>query len=148
MSGGDFPIGPFTDYEENPILRPTEGFQSRRLYNPTAIKEGKIFYCQGVEPGPTPVILNEEIFLIYNGWGRDCIYKPAGVLFSREDPAKILGRTREPLLGLSRDYGAKFGEGNHCVAEGLVKHGSQWFLYYAARPTALPVWRPTVKGGR
>ncbi len=44
MSGDDFPIGPFTDYEENPILSPRGGFQSKRHYNPTVIEEGGIFY--------------------------------------------------------------------------------------------------------
>lgn len=116
---------------ERPILSPREG----------------CFDCQGVEPGPTPVILEEGILLIYNGWGRDCIYKPAGALFSRGDPAKILGRTSEPLLVLSHDYGGEFGEGNHCVAEGLIKHGSQWLLYYGAadRLTCLATYR---EGGR
>ncbi len=90
------------------------------------------FDSQGVEPGPTPILLEEGIFLIYNGWGVDCIYKPAGVLFSREDPTMILWRSDKPLLKLKRDYGAEYGEGNHCVAEGLVKEGRRWFLYYGA----------------
>jgi len=303
MSGDDFPIGPFTDYEENPILTPRGGFQSKGLYNPTVIGEGNIFYmlyraetddghtgriglaksydgfhftcnpepvltpdedfdrggcedprivkfeetyyltyvgnsqryhvsniclaiskdlvhwtkhgsvlsprdgswnsgqlkagviapekingryvmyfmgeerawigsigiaysedlfhwyeplerpilmpregyfdCTGVEPGPTPAILDEGTLLIYNGWGRDCTYKPAGVLFSREDPTMVLQRTNEPLLVLSRDYGGQFGGGNHCVAEGLVKHRGRWLLYYGAadRLTCLATYR-------
>jgi predicted GH43/DUF377 family glycosyl hydrolase len=110
------------------------------------------FDCTGVEPGPTPVILNEGTLLIYNGWGRDCTYKPAGVLFSREDPTMVLQRTNEPLLVLSRlvlsrDYGGQFGGGNHCVAEGLVKHRDRWLLYYGAadRLTCLATYRG---GGR
>ncbi len=292
VSRGDFPVGPFTDYEGNPILRPADGFHSKRLYNPSVVKEGKkfsmlyraetddgltgriglaeghdgfrftckaepvltpgedfdrggcedprvvkmgetnyltyvgnshryhvsniciatskdlvhwkkhgpvlsprpgawnsgqlkagvivpeiinrkyvmyfmgeerpwtaaigvaysedllywhepmgepvimprpgYFDSKGVEPGPSPVVLDEGILLIYNGWGGDCIYKPAGVLLSREDPTRVLKRTDEPLLVLTRDYGRDFGEGNHCVAEGLVKDGSRWLLYYGA----------------
>ncbi|MGB9627511.1 MAG: family 43 glycosylhydrolase [Thermodesulfobacteriota bacterium] len=90
------------------------------------------FDSQGVEPGPTPILSEDGIFLIYNGWGNDCIYKPAGVLFSREDPTMILWRSDEPLLKLRRDYGTEYGAGNHCVAEGLVKVGRRWFLYYGA----------------
>jgi len=90
------------------------------------------FDSRGVEPGPTPILSEEGIFLIYNGWGADCIYKPAGVLFSRKDPTTILWRSDEPLLKLKRDYGTDYGEGNHCVAEGLVKKGRRWFLYYGA----------------
>lgn len=303
MNGDDFPIGPFTDYEKNPILAPTEGFQSKRLYNPAVIEDEGIFYmlyraetddgltgriglakshdgfhftcysepiltpgedfdrggcedprvvkleetyyltyvgnsqryhvsniciatsrdlshwtkhgsvlcprsglwnsgqlkagviapekiagryvmyfmgeetawigsigvaysedlfhwyeplespilmpregcfdCIGVEPGPTPVILDEGILLVYNGWERDCVYKPAGVLFSKEDPTIVLKRTKEPLLVPQRDYGARSGEGNHCVAEGLVRHRGQWLLYYGAadRLTCMATYR-------
>jgi len=101
---------------ERPVLMPRPGY----------------FDSQGIEPGPTPVVLDEGIFLIYNGWGNNCIYKPFGVLFSKEDATQVLKRTEGPLLVLSRDYGGEFGEGNHCVAEGLVKDRSRWLLYYGA----------------
>ncbi|NWF91873.1 MAG: family 43 glycosylhydrolase [Syntrophaceae bacterium] len=112
---------------EGPILSPRPGY----------------FDSQGIEPGPTPVVLNEGILLIYNGWGSDCIYRPSGALFSKEDPAKLLWRADQPLLELSRDYGGQFGEGNHCVAEGLVKVENQWLLYYGAadRFTCLATWK-------
>jgi len=108
----------FNWYEpsEKPVLTPRRGY----------------FDSKGVEPGPSPVILDEGILLIYNGWADDCIYKPAGVLFSREEPTKVLKRTSQPLLVLSKNYGGEFGASNHCVAEGLVKHGDQWLLYYGA----------------
>jgi predicted GH43/DUF377 family glycosyl hydrolase len=101
---------------ERPVLMPRPGY----------------FDSQGIEPGPTPVVIDEGIFLIYNGWGSDCMYKPSGVLFSKEDPATVLWRANEPLLELSRNYGSEFGEGNHCVAEGLVKNRNRWLLYYGA----------------
>ena len=99
-----------------PILLPRDGF----------------FDFQGIEPGPNPVIIDEGILLIYNGWGEDCIYKSGGVLFSKEEPTKAMKRTDEPILNLSQDYGHKYRTGNHCVAEGLISHNNQWFLYYGA----------------
>lgn len=292
MSGNCFPIGPFIDYPKNPILRPSDGFQSKRLYNPSVLKEGNKFYmfyraeseepltgrigfaesedgfhfichkepilspgdefdrggCEdprivklgdtyyltyvgnsmrygvsniclaiskdlihwekvgpvlterpwdwdkgqikagaivperingkfvmyfmgekepwetaigiaysddlinwyepldrpiveprvgyfdskGVEPGPTPIIIDEGILLIYNGWCDDCVYQPGGILFSKDDPTKIINRTVSPILSLLRDYGSEFGTGNHCVAEGLVKDRNRWLLYYGA----------------
>jgi len=101
---------------DQPIVLPRDGF----------------FDCKGIEPGPNPVLINEGILLIYNGWGEDNIYRPGGVLFSKEKPTMILKRTDEPLLNLSRDYGRRYGTGNHCVTEGLVRHKNQWFLYYGA----------------
>jgi predicted GH43/DUF377 family glycosyl hydrolase len=101
---------------QEPVLLPRNGF----------------FDSQGIEPGPNPIVIDEGVLLIYNGWGEDCIYRPAGVLFSKEKPTKVLKRTDEPILNLSRDYGRKYRTGNHCVAEGLVSHKNQWLLYYGA----------------
>ncbi|MGQ9508102.1 MAG: family 43 glycosylhydrolase [Thermodesulfobacteriota bacterium] len=44
MRREDFPIGPFRDYENNPILKPEGRFSSKALYNPSVIKEGDRFY--------------------------------------------------------------------------------------------------------
>lgn len=101
---------------EKPVLLPRPGY----------------FDSQGVEPGPNPVIVDDGILLIYNGWGRDCIYKPFAALFSKDYPGEVLWRAEKPLLELSRDYGKEFGEGNQCVAEGLVKAGNCWLMYYGA----------------
>ena len=90
------------------------------------------FDSQGVEPGPTPVLIDVGILLIYNGWSSNCIYKPGGVIFSKEDPTRVLKRTEYPILTLKRDYGQQFDTGNHCVAEGLVKDNHRWLLYYGA----------------
>jgi len=109
-----------------PVLLPRPGF----------------FDSQGVEPGPTPLVTEEGILLVYNGWGEDCIYKPGGVLFSKEDPTHILKRTEAPLLLLQRDYGREFGQPNHCVAEGLVRNKDGWLLYYGAadRVCCVAIW--------
>jgi predicted GH43/DUF377 family glycosyl hydrolase len=102
--------------QHQPVLLPRDGF----------------FDSQGIEPGPNPVLTQEGILLIYNGWGDDCIYKTGEILFSKENPSRVLKRTNVPILNLSQDYGGKYGTGNHCVAEGLVRHNNQWLLYYGA----------------
>ena len=102
------------------------------LHQPILLPRDGFFDSQGIEPGPNPIITDEGILLIYNGWGEDCIYKPGGVLFSKEKPTKVLKRTDEALLNLSQDYGHKYRTGNHCVTEGLIKHNNQWLLYYGA----------------
>jgi len=102
------------------------------LHQPILLPRDGFFDSQGIEPGPNPIITDEGILLIYNGWGEGCIYKAGGVLLSKENPTEAMKRTNDPLLELSRDYGGKYGTLNHCVTEGLIRHKNQWLLYYGA----------------
>jgi len=102
------------------------------LHQPILLPRDGYFDSKGIEPGPNPTVIDEGILLIYNGWGEDCIYKTGGVLLSKENPTNVLKRTDEPILNLSQDYGRKYRTGNHCVAEGVIRHNNQWFLYYGA----------------
>ena len=90
------------------------------------------FDSYGVEPGPNPILTKEGILLIYNGWGKDSIYKPGGILFSKEEPSRIVKRTDKPIFLTSRNYAKEFGTGNHVVAQGLITDGKRWLLYYGA----------------
>lgn len=100
--------------------------------DPVVVPRKGDFDSRGVEPGPNPIIIEEGILLVYNGWGRDKVYKPGGILFSKMEPARIISRADKPLLAPSRDYGREFGRSNHVVAEGLVLDGDRWLLYYGA----------------
>lgn len=111
---------------DQPVLLPREGF----------------FDSQGVEPGPPPLLTEEGIWLIYCGWAEDCVYKVGAVLFSKDDPSKVLQRSEEPILA-AKDWGKTFGGiANHVVAEGLVREENRWLLYYGAadRACCLAVW--------
>jgi predicted GH43/DUF377 family glycosyl hydrolase len=112
------------------------------LDEPVVVPRKGYFDSQGIEPGPSPILLDEGILLIYNGWGKDSVYKPGGVLFSRDEPTKVTKRTENPLLVPSRNYGEEFGTGNHVVSEGLIIDGNRWLLYYGAadRLTCLAIY--------
>jgi len=117
------------EWRNNPILLPREGF----------------FDSKGIEVGATPVVTEEGILLVYNGWGKDDLYKPGAVLFSREDPSKVLERSEEPILIPSKDWGKELGGVNQLVAEGLVKHKGYWWLYYGAAEIAICLARCKAK---
>lgn len=105
--------------DENPVLEPREGHFDNRI----------------VEPGPPPIILDEGILLIYNGSNKEIHYEPGWVLFSKNDPRKILARSKKPILSLSKDW-EKYGQvPNVIFAEGLVKYKDIWYLYYGAADT-------------
>ena len=90
------------------------------------------FDSKGVEPGPPPVMLDEDILLVYNGWGEDHIYRPGWALFSREQPHEVLARCEKPILEPAVNWGERFGCTNHVVAESLLWHDGRWWLYYGA----------------
>jgi len=102
--------------EKKPVLLPREGY----------------FDSKAIEPGTNPVVIEKGIFMIYNGWAEDNIYKPTGVLFSKDNPSKVIERGDKPILKPLRNWGNVFNCKNHIVAEGLVKYNNYWWLYYGA----------------
>jgi len=112
---------------DEPVLLPLKGY----------------FDSQGVEPGPPALLTGEGIWLIYCGWGKDCVYRVGAALFSREAPFKIIERSDEPIFTPARNWGELFGGiSNHVVAEGLVNEGNRWLLYYGAadRASCMAIW--------
>ena len=99
-----------------PVLRPRPGrFDSR-----------------GIEPGPPPLLTEHGILLIYNGWDGDITYKVGAVLFSRDDPARVIARTERPLLEPTQDWELKGQVPRVVFASGLVMEDERWYLYYGA----------------
>lgn len=112
---------------DQPVLLPRKGY----------------FDSQGVEPGPPPLLTEKGIWLIYCGWAEDCVYKVGAALFSKDDPYRVLERSEKPILTPAKNWGEFFGGiSNHAVAEGLVKDGNRWLLYYGAadRACCLAIW--------
>ena len=82
-----------------------------------------------VEPGPPPVVTREGILLIYNS-SDGKRYNVGQALLSKDDPAKVIDRLDKPCLSPELAW-EKWGKVNHVVfAEGLVRRGETWYLYY------------------
>ncbi|WP_353568872.1 glycoside hydrolase family 130 protein [Haloferula sargassicola] len=103
-------------------------------------RKGK-FDSSLTEVGPQAVKTDNGIVLIYNarnanGADRDPAH-PAGVygcgqvLFSADDPAKVLDQLDEPFFKPELDW-EKTGQyaSGTTFAEGLLHHDGRWFLYY------------------
>jgi len=97
-----------------PVMRPRSGH----------------FDSRGIEPGPPPIVTDQGILLIYNGWNNDITYKVGAVLFSKRDPTQILKRTDQPILEPSEKWERSGQISNVVFASGLVKKGNDWYLYY------------------
>jgi predicted GH43/DUF377 family glycosyl hydrolase len=88
------------------------------------------FDSQVVEPGPSPVLTSEGIFLIYNGADDKNIYSTGWVLFDKNDPTKVLARAQAPIFSPGPEW-EKVGQVPNVVfVEGLVRDGGRWLFYY------------------
>lgn len=111
------------EVEARPVLRPRKGYFDSRL----------------VEPGPPPIVTADGILLIYNGADDSNRYSVGWVLFSKDDPTKVMARADQPILEPTESW-EKYGQVyNVTFAEGLVKKGDTWYLYYGAADTYVGV---------
>jgi predicted GH43/DUF377 family glycosyl hydrolase len=103
-----------------------------------------------VEPGPPALYTESGILLLYNGKnlsGPDAgtmvpenTYCGGQVLFSRENPAKLLKRLPEPFIcpSLPHEISGQYQAGTTFV-QGLVFFRSKWFLYYGTADSMVGV---------
>jgi predicted GH43/DUF377 family glycosyl hydrolase len=101
-----------------------------------------------VEPGPQALLRDEGVLLLYNGvnakQGGDPKL-PAGnfasgqLLFDKNDPARVLGRSDAYFLTPDRPYEITGQVGNVCFIEGLVEFKGAWFLYYGTADSKIAV---------
>ena len=89
------------------------------------------FDSLGIEPGPTPIVLPEGILLIYNGWDTAHVHKTGWVLFSKDDPSKVLKRCDVPFIEPQFKYEI---DGRHVFTftEGATLFKGAWRFYYGA----------------
>ncbi len=98
------------------------------------------FDSLGVEPGPPPLLTDRGILLFYNGWDDSLTYRTGRVLFSLEDPTKILERSDQPLLQPTEQW-ERIGQVPKQVlfVEGLINWKGAWYLYYGGGDSRIGV---------
>ena len=94
------------------------------------------FDSMGVEPGPTPIMLPEGILLIYNGWNPAYVHKTGWVLFSKDNPSKILKRSDVPFIEPKFGYDVN-SHHNVTFTEGAARFKGLWRFYYGAADTSI-----------
>jgi predicted GH43/DUF377 family glycosyl hydrolase len=89
------------------------------------------FDSLGVECGATPIVLPEGILLVYNGFDPVHVHKTGWVLFSKDDPSKVLKRCETPFIEPQFKYEI---DGRHVFTftEGAVFFKGLWRFYYGA----------------
>ena len=92
-----------------------------------------------VESGPPPIITNEGVLLIFNAADKDWKYSVGQVLFSKEEPKRILKRSIKPLIYPEKNF-EKYGQVNNVIfSEGLVFFKNKWYLYFGTADSYIGV---------
>jgi predicted GH43/DUF377 family glycosyl hydrolase len=110
-----------------------------------------------VESGPPAFLTDAGIVLLYNSsnarQGGDPglpsgTYAAGQALFARDDPARLISRSRSYFMAPERSYEKTGQVDNVCFLEGLVQRRGQWLLYYGTADSKIAVaaWRPRPTG--
>lgn len=101
--------------EHHVVMRPQEEWE--------AVKIGA---------GPTPVETPEGWLLIYHGVDSRHVYRAGMALLDRDDPTRVIARTKRPVLEPEADF-EKIGDVNNVVfPEGAVVVNGTLHVYYGA----------------
>ena len=99
------------------------------------------FDSRVMEPGPPPILTGAGILLLYNGADDKLVYGPGWVLFDKDDPRRVVGRSEHPFITPKLDWervgqvpNVIFLEGTAMLSHHIVGGYSNWLLrgYYGA----------------
>ncbi|TCJ19969.1 glycosidase [Rubrobacter taiwanensis] len=102
-----------------------------------------------VEPGPRPLLTGDGILLIYNAarrMGGGLRYSAGQVLLDREDPTRVLRRTREPFFEPETPDEISGQVDDVVFVEGLVEYCEALYLYYGMADSRIGVATCRLKG--
>lgn len=108
---------------EEPVMRPREGMFDSGL----------------IEPGPTPLITDDGILLLYNSADDDLVYRAGQVLFDINDPTKVLKRSDTYFMEPDTQLEVEGQIPNVVFIEGLARLGNIWYLYYGMGDSGIGV---------
>lgn len=100
------------------------------LDHPVLPRRAGMFDSRVTEPGPSPILTKDGIYLIYNGADDKLVYRTGWALFDRNDPTHLLKRSDAPIFEPQLEW-EKVGQVPNVVfVEGMVRDGNRWLFYY------------------
>ena len=108
---------------EEPVMRPRDGMFDSRL----------------IEPGPTPIITDLGILLLYNSADDDLVYRTAQALFDINDPARLLKRSDSWFLAPELEMEVEGQIPNVVFIEGYAELDGRGYLYYGMGDSGIGV---------
>ena len=97
------------------------------------------FDSRVVEPGPSPLLTDEGILLLYNGADDDLVYRSGQALFDASDPTALIARSDTPFLIPDEQLEQEGQIPNVVFIEGLVEFKDTWYLYFGMGDSGIGV---------
>lgn len=97
------------------------------------------FDSRVVEPGPSPLLTNDGILLLYNGADDDLVYRSGQALFDASDPTALIARSDTPFLTPDEQLEQEGQVPNVVFIEGLVEFKDTWYLYFGMGDSGIGV---------
>jgi len=90
------------------------------------------FDSRVAEPGPSPIVTDHGLVLIYNGADDKLVYRTGMAVFDRNDPRKLIWRSETPVMSPELKWEQVGQVPNVVFVEGMVKRGDRYLFYYGA----------------
>lgn len=110
-----------------------------RIEEPVMEPREEMFDSHLIEPGPTPLITDDGILLLYNSADEDLVYRTGQALFDINDPTQLLKRSDDYFLSPDTELEVGGQISNVVFIEGLAKLDDAWFLYYGMGDSGIGV---------
>jgi predicted GH43/DUF377 family glycosyl hydrolase/tetratricopeptide (TPR) repeat protein len=94
---------------------------------PVLPSRGGKFDSRVVEPGPPPILAQAGIILIYNGADDKLVYRTGVAIFARDNPARLLWRSDEPIFSPELVWEKVGQDPNVVFVQGMVAKGRAGF---------------------
>jgi predicted GH43/DUF377 family glycosyl hydrolase len=85
--------------------------------------------------GPSPIKTDRGWLVLYHGVSIGHIYRAGAMLLDLEKPAKVLARTREPILEPQMDFERRGAVSNVVFPDGVAVVNGTMFVYYGGADT-------------
>lgn len=108
---------------EEPVMRPREGMFDSGL----------------IEPGPTPLITEQGILMLYNSADEDLVYRTGQALFDKNDPTKLLRRSDDYFMEPDEELEVDGQIPNVVFIEGYAELDGKGFLYFGMGDSGIGV---------
>lgn len=118
---------------------------SEDLINWTPVEDPVMYTREGmfdsglIEPGPTPIITENGILMLYNSADDDLVYRTSQALFDINDPTRLLKRSDNYFLAPELELEVDGQIPNVVFIEGYAELDNRGFLYFGMGDSGIGV---------